>query len=273
MTVYHEEDTALMELKLKILDQNGFTKAASPYGSRASLVWSERYQPGDRILVETGGKPAFCVVQLDDAMPEALIYVTNGVDFRVPFGEGKISYSPKSFSGEKHLIRARFAEPEEIERRRCLSFNPYDCHENSGSFPHALANVETRGESVFAARNAIDGIFENASHGEWPYQSWGINRDPNACLTIQFGRRVRADELRLTLRADFPHDSHWVRATAAFSDGTEETFPLEKTPLPQRIAIEPREIDSVTLKNLIKADDPSPFPALTQIEVWGVELL
>ena len=30
-----------MELKLKILDQNGFTKAASPYGSRASLVWSE----------------------------------------------------------------------------------------------------------------------------------------------------------------------------------------------------------------------------------------
>lgn len=20
--------------------------------------------------------------------------------------------------------------------------------------------------------------------GEWPYQSWGINRDPNACLTL-----------------------------------------------------------------------------------------
>ena len=33
---------------------------------------------------------------------------------------------------------------------------------------------------MFAARNAIDGIFENSAHGEYPYQSWGINRDPNA---------------------------------------------------------------------------------------------
>ena len=44
------------------------------------------------------------------------------------------------------------------------------------------ANVETRGEAVFAARNAIDGIYENDAHGIWPYQSWGINRDPNAAL-------------------------------------------------------------------------------------------
>ena len=46
------------------------------------------------------------------------------------------------------------------------------------------ANVETRGEAVFAARNAIDGIYENDAHGIWPYQSWGINRDPNAALTL-----------------------------------------------------------------------------------------
>ena len=47
-----------------------------------------------------------------------------------------------------------------------------------------LKVLETGGEAVFAARNAIDGIYENSSHGEWPYQSWGINRDPNACLTL-----------------------------------------------------------------------------------------
>ena len=67
--------------------------------------------------------------------------------------------------------------------------------------------METRGEAVFAARNAVDGIYENGAHGSWPYQSWGINRDPNAALTIDFGRAVTVDEIHLTLRADFPHDS------------------------------------------------------------------
>ena len=65
-----------------------------------------------------------------------------------------------------------------------------------------MPNVETRGEAVFAARNAIDGVYENDAHGIWPYQSWGINRDPNAALTLDFGRPVTIDELRLTLRAD-----------------------------------------------------------------------
>ena len=92
----------------------------------------------------------------------------------------------------------------EIAQRRNLAFNCYDTHRDLGLYPHASANVETRGEAVFAARNAIDGVWENASHGEWPYQSWGINRDPNAALTVDFGREVLLDELRITERADFP---------------------------------------------------------------------
>lgn len=59
--------------------------------------------------------------------------------------------------------------------------NPYDSHETKGIYPHAQANVETRGEAVFAARNAIDGVFANWSHGEWPYQSWGINMRQKIC--------------------------------------------------------------------------------------------
>ena len=55
-------------------------------------------------------------------------------------------------------------------------------------------------------------IFENASHGEYPYQSWGINQDPKAALTVDFGRPV-VIEIRLTLRADFPHDGWWEEAT------------------------------------------------------------
>lgn len=48
-------------------------------------------------------------------------------------------------------------------------------------------------------------------------------------------------------------------------------IPLQKTNKPQRIPMEPRRVRSLVLKELISADGPSPFPALTQIEAWGVE--
>lgn len=105
----------------------------------------------------------------------------------------------------------------------------------------------------------------------WPYQSWGINQDPEATLTLNFGRPVTLDELRLTLRADFPHDSWWIQATVRFSDGSTEVLNLEKTAAPQIFAISPRTVTSLMLCELKKADDPSPFPALTQIEAWGTE--
>jgi len=56
-----------------------------------------------------------------------------------------------------------------------------------------------------------------------------------------------------------------------FSDGSAEVLPLEKTAAPQRFAISPRTVTSLVLCRLKKADDPSPFPALTQIEAWGRE--
>ena len=182
------------------------------------------------------------------------------------------SYSPKSFAGSRHVIRARLALPEEIAARRNLAFNCYDEHGDTGFYPHASANVETRGEAVFAARNAIDGIFENSAHGEYPYQSWGINRDPNAALTLDFGREVLLDELRITERADFPHDNYWVKATVEFSDGSTLDIPLVKSAKPQRVTFEPKRVRSLVLKDLIQAEGTSPFPALTQIEAFGTEV-
>ena len=82
---------------------------------------------------------------------------------------------------------------------------------------------------------------------------------------------MTVDELRLTLRADFPHDSWWTKATVRFGDGSEEVLSLEKTAAPQSFPITPRTVTELTLCELIKADDPSPFPALTQIEAWGAE--
>ena len=181
-----------MELiKLKLLDTDGMTLLTGPAAGQVSLVYMNAYKPGDRVSLEIGTPGQYVVIQFEDTMAPALVYVVKReINFHIPFGEQAITYSPKSFAGACHIIRARFATPEEIATRRNLAYNPYDEHGDTGFFPHAHANVETRGEAVFAARNAIDGIYENDAHGIWPYQSWGINRDPNAALTLDFGRPV-----------------------------------------------------------------------------------
>ncbi len=257
-------------IKLKVLNQTGHTLMTCRADQEVSLVYTNAYQPGDRIALEIDHPGQFCVIQLEDTMDPALVYVVNReINFHIPFGEQAITYSPKSFQGSRHLIRARLARPEELAVRRNLAFNCYDEHGDTGFYPHASANVETRGEAVFAARNAIDGIFENSSHGEYPYQSWGINRDPNAALTLDFGREVVLDELRITERADCPHDNYWIRATVTFSDGSRLEIPLVKSAKPQSITFPPRRVRSLVLRELIQAEGPSPFPAQNQKEPRG----
>ena len=51
------------------------------------------------------------------------------------------------------------------------------------------------------------------------------------------------------------------------------TIFLQKTGEGQEFVFEKKRIQWLKLKELIKADDPSPFPALTQIEVYGKEVL
>lgn len=261
-------------LKLKVLNSVGDTLAVSSCGTNVSLVHTMPYADGDWIALETDTAGLHCWIQLEDSMPPVLVYLArNGLDFRIPPQNARMNYSPKSFHGGCHVVRAWLPTPEELDTRRNLALNPYDSHGDHGFYPHASANIETRGEAVFAARNVIDGVYQNDAHGAWPYQSWGINRDPNACLRLEFGRHVRLDEIRLTLRADFPHDSWWTQAVVEFSDGTRETFALEKQAEPQCFSISPRSVTWLELKELQKANDASPFPALTQIEAWGTEEL
>ena len=71
--------------------------------------------------------------------------------------------------------------------------------------------------------------------------------------------------------ASFPHDNWWVKGTVEFSDGSSMVLDLEKTDGAQEFTFSEKKISWLVLKDLIKADDPSPFPALTQIEVFGTE--
>ncbi|AHG48020.1 carbohydrate-binding protein (plasmid) [Rhizobium leguminosarum bv. trifolii CB782] len=261
-----------MELTLKIVDADGFLLANSTGQDETFLVYRQSYSEGDCVIVEAS-EAGHVFLALDNAVHPALVYMREGAySLAVPFGDKRKSYSPNAFKGDIHRLSARGARPGEIAQRRNLALNPWDDHANCTLFPHARANVETRGEAAFAARNAIDGEKANDNHGFWPYTSWGINRDPQAALTVEFGRPVGIDEIVFYLRADFPHDSWWEKASVTFSDGRSFPFPLVKSGAAQSFAIEPCIIQWVQLHGLVKAGDASPFPALTQLEIWGTEV-
>ena len=268
----------MYNMRIRINSEQGKTLALSEHRhERVSLVYPNEYQKGDKICLETNEKGHY-FIKFDEAIPETLIYVdkfeTGGLAlFNVPYAEEKKCYSPKAFYGGIHVLTARKATKDEINIYRNLALNPYDRHTNVGFYPHVSANIETRNEVVFAGRNAIDGVFENLSHGNYPYCSWGVNRDPNAALTLDFGRNVQIDKIRITLRADFPHDNYWTEGEIKFSDGSVEKLFFEKTTISQEFTIKNRIIKSLEFTNLIKSNEISPFPALRQIEVFGTDVL
>lgn len=263
----------MSELTLSIRNGEGAVLAAMSGPEEAWLVYDGAYAPGDRLCVSCTPGDRFLIAALDDALSPAFVYCKGeGFEFPVPFGEGRQVVSPRAFAGERHYLHIRLATPQEIGARKNLALNPWAVHGAGGPYPHASANVETRGELVFAAKNAIDGVKANHSHGAWPYTSWGINRDPAAAWRLDFGRTVELDEAVFYLRADFPHDAWWTSAVLHFSDGSAVTVPLRKTAAGQRVAFPARQVEWVVLDTLIKADDPSPFPALTQLELWGRDL-
>ena len=252
-------------------DWDHIPKAESEGEGLVVLAWDGEYRKGD--IIEFSGivPDCFYMVKVDAAIEESLVLIKEEtVLFTVPFYEKKTSYNPLAFFGNRHVISIRPAEDYEVGAYRNLALNPFDQHEVTGVYPHASANVETRGEAVFAARNAIDGCICTLSHGEWPYESWGINRQDDAEITIDFGRKVDIDRIALYTRADFPHDNWWTEGTFTFSDTSSEVVHMEKLiQKPHIFEIKRSGIEWIKLGNLIKADDPSPFPALTQIEVYG----
>ena len=256
-------------ITLFIENRDGETLAAASGEAACRLTYDAAFREGDRLRIEAPRG----LLWLEGALPSVPLYLPTGAAaYAIPFGAERKILAPQAFSGARHCFSARVPEVGETEARRCLSCNPWASHEPNGLFPFASANVETRGEAAFAARNAIDGLLETHGHGEWPYTSWGINRDPAAALRIDFGRPVRADEAVLYLRADFPHDAWWREGTLRFSDGSALTLKLEKTGKGQRFPFPARVTEWVVLDTLIKADDPSPFPALTQLQLFGCDL-
>ncbi len=230
-----------------------------------------QYEDGDDIMITLDQSGVFLVVKLDETLDSTMIYLKEKEwRYKVKRTQNALEAAPQfRFAGNCHYLRARLATSAEVRAYRNIALNPHDQKNESGVYPHAWANVETRDDATFFACNAIDGVFANRSHGNYPYGSWGINQQLDAALTIEFGKEVQVDHVRLTLRADFPHDNYWKNVTAVFSDGSSETFVTTKTDGGQSFDFKKRRTTSITLCHLIQSDDPSPFPALTQVEVFG----
>ncbi|MDR0921958.1 MAG: discoidin domain-containing protein [Lactobacillales bacterium] len=229
------------------------------------------YSFGDKIRVTTEKKETYFVVQLEETLALTLLYLPSTTwEYVVPLSENLAkSAVDTAFHSRRHCIMVRKAHAFEVENYQNLSFNSHDQKETTGAFPHVYANVETREDSVFFAKNAIDGKYANLSHGSYPFASWGINQQSDAALTIDFGREVEIDCLRLLFRGDYPHDSFWTQVSVHFSNGETEIFKTTNSLEFQFFSFKPKRVTSITLTDLKKNKDDSPFPALVQIEVFG----
>ncbi|MBR6706837.1 MAG: carbohydrate-binding protein [Clostridia bacterium] len=240
-------------------------------GSAEALLCTDRaYAEGD--LLEITG-PRHLFLQADHALPWGEVFLPGGkMTWRVPFGEHRLAYPPGCFEAPRHIVSIREMSREEILSVRPLSRNPADLRGDTDFYPHCTANVETRNEACFCARNVVDGLTFNTFHGEWPYQSWGIGAREDAWCMLDLGRETAVTEMALVLRADFPHDAWWTGGYAVLSDGAEIAFTLKKTGDRQFVPLAGHRVRWLRLERLSKSDDPSAFPALRQWEVFGRDI-
>ncbi|MBQ8072882.1 MAG: carbohydrate-binding protein [Clostridia bacterium] len=256
---------------ISALDGQNTVIAETAHEDTAMLCADREWAEGDRIEIRT--EPgSHLMVRMDVMLAEGEVYLPDGkMSWPVPRGEHRLAYAPGAFAGGRHIVTARKMTAEELSSVRDLARNPADLRGDTDFFPHCTANVETRNESVFAARNVIDGLRFNTYHGEWPFESWGIGARTDAWCKIDFGREIIARRMALTLRADFPHDAYWVSGCAVDSNGEEITFDLRKTGERQWIDLGDRRVCWLRLERMVKSDDPSAFPSLRSWEVYGTE--
>ena len=89
-------------IKLKILDEAGHTLMTCDADTAVSLVYTNCYKPGDRVALEIDHPGQYCVIQFEDTMPEALVYVVKReINFHIP--DRKSTRLNSSHSGESRM--------------------------------------------------------------------------------------------------------------------------------------------------------------------------
>ena len=216
-------------IEIQVITNDGRIITRASHETEAMLCVDRAYQPGDRIVI-SGGE--HLLAQMDQALtPGEAFLPQKTMTWIVPIGEHRLAYAPGTFEAGRHVILARAMEEKEVFSRRNVALNPADLRGDTDFYPHCTANVETRNEACFCARNVIDGMRLNTFH--------------------------------------FPHDAYWVAGHAVLSDGADISFSLSKTGDRQRIPLGRHMVRWMRLERMQKSDDFSAFPALTEWEVFG----
>ena len=257
-------------LTMGVVNARGEKVLVAEGRDEVTMSYRSPFEEGDSVFFECDEPGTLLMVRACDyAEPVVALYAGGTYTFPIPFGEAVRPYGNIAFLGSRHWGYARTLSARERQNYRNLAENPFDFPGNKVLYPHAETNVTTT-EQYFA-RNAIDGVFETSRHGSWPHASWGINRQDDAWLRLEFGRTVSFDRVVLYLRAEFPHDSWWRNATLVTSRDDSWTLNLVKSGRAQAFDLGWHEAEWVELRNLVKGEAESPWPALTQIEIWGTE--
>jgi len=259
-------------LSLKLISENGDVRFHA-HGKEIDEVFVGEYLPGDKIRIELDDAP-FVKMQLDPTLAESIVYVPDSIfDFVIPFGHERYAcYGKEAFEGESHRLKVSEIDEPEIYGDRLISRNSHDRHNLPKYFPHAVANFVTREDPQFFERNAIDGVIRPENHGDYPYHSWGGGLREDLEYELHFGTECEVTEVKVYLRADFPHDTYWKEADIEFSDGEKIHADFVKTGEGQVISFPPKKTEMVKLtgfKQMRLEDGALSFAALTQLEVTG----
>ncbi len=259
-------------INLKLISAGGDVKFKA-YGAEIDERYSGVYEEGDKFRVELLDTE-FVKLRLDETLAESIVYVPDGTfEFLVPFGYERCAcYGAAAFTGDSHRITVSEPTEAEIYAEREISLNSHDRHNVPKYFPHAVANFVTREDPCFFERNAIDGVTDNSSHGQYPYHSWGGGLREDLEFEVHFGCDVEVSSVTLFLRADFPHDTFWREMDIEFSDKTRVHANLEGVADGQTVSFEPKVTEYVKLtgfKQQRLEDGSLSFAALTEIQVNG----
>ncbi|WP_249029037.1 hypothetical protein [Tannockella kyphosi] len=236
--------------------------------NEVTIAYRGEYLPGDYIQLKSDTKDIYIKLRLDDSLTESIVYLSDYIFcFPIPCGDDLKPYGEKAFTGIRHWGYVSLLDKKEYNNVRNLALNTFDYNDNQIIYPHVTTNVMTDNPQFFG-RNVIDGIFETSNHGSWPHSSWGINKQSDAWIKVDFKETVFVDELLIYLRADFPHDNWWQKMTVTFSDGESRILSLEKTGQSQVISVK-KKTNMIVLSDLMMSNEESLFPALSQMKVIG----
>lgn len=230
---YSEND----KLSIEFTGADGAKTISASGIGYAILNISETYKSGQKIKITLPEGEKYVAVCLSSRLGESIVYCENGI-FEYTFPANMANIFPLTLNENSGIVYvnnvafARIPTNDELLEKRNLALNPYDLTNAANVFPHAFTNsVADDNAEHYAARCAIDGFSANTSHGVYPVQSWGPDKDSMSenYITVDFGREIVLDSLEIVARCDFPHDTWFTDADVTLSDGSVTHIDLYKT--------------------------------------------